>query len=64
MLVTSRQALHLRWEHEYPLLPLQVPSSEHTSADAIAARFESDSAVGLGGLVILALARLRVRAAT
>lgn len=37
MLVTSRQALHLRWEQEYPLVPLEVPSDDQRTADAIAA---------------------------
>jgi predicted ATPase len=37
MLVTSRQALHLRWEQELPLLPLQVPAEDQTSMDAVAA---------------------------
>ena len=37
MLVTSRQALHLRWEHEYPLLPLPVPEDDQAGIDAISA---------------------------
>ena len=38
MLVTSRQALHLRWEHEFPLGSLDVPDPEQqVSVDAIAA---------------------------
>jgi predicted ATPase len=38
MLVTSRQALRLRWEQEFPLLPLAVPDpDEHATVDAVAA---------------------------
>jgi predicted ATPase len=38
MLVTSRQPLHLQWEQEYPLLPLEVPDAdEHRAIDAVAA---------------------------
>ena len=38
MLVTSRQPLHLRWEQEFPLLPLAVPDAdEQTSTDAVGA---------------------------
>jgi predicted ATPase len=36
MIVTSRQPLHLQWEHEYPLLPLDVPSDENLNVDAVA----------------------------
>jgi predicted ATPase len=38
LLVTSRQPLRLRWEHEFPLLPLQVPDPvEQRSVDAVLA---------------------------
>ena len=38
MLVTSRQALRLRWEQEFPLLPLAVPDpDEQATLDAVAA---------------------------
>jgi predicted ATPase len=38
ILVTSRQPLRLRWEHEYPLHPLDVPKpGEDTGPDAVAA---------------------------
>ncbi len=37
LLVTSRQPLRLRWEHEFPLQPLAVPDAvEQTSVGAIA----------------------------
>ena len=38
MVVTSRQPLRLRWEHDFPLLPLPVPDAvEQTTVDAVAA---------------------------
>ncbi len=37
IVVTSRQALRLRWEQEYPLLPLAVPdASQQVSVEAVA----------------------------
>lgn len=38
LLVTSRQPLHLRWEHDYPVLPLGLPGAEAAAGpDAVEA---------------------------
>ncbi|MBV9328967.1 MAG: tetratricopeptide repeat protein [Chloroflexi bacterium] len=36
IIVTSREALHLRWEHEFPVAPLAGPPPSSTSIEAIA----------------------------
>ena len=37
LVVTSRQPLHLRWEQEFALLPLEVPDADRASPDAVGA---------------------------
>jgi predicted ATPase/DNA-binding CsgD family transcriptional regulator len=39
LLVTSRQPLHIRWEHRYNLLPLALPAATAESSQATLARF-------------------------
>jgi predicted ATPase len=36
VLITSRAALHVRWEHEYPVQPLAVPDLNQASAQSLA----------------------------